>query len=152
MICSANSKKYQSLAEDIATVFPNLKDQLTISVKYRDLRMAKVATIRELVSKSFRQRKCSNQTPAVPLTLKVRLTNWEGLKDSDNKSLVKQTFDDRRHFIESGSTTSQVLERYPFLRTIQGIFLEQKNLQSKKDFKYLTMRLDRLSKKHPGNI
>ena len=142
------------MAEDIATIFPNLKDRLQLSMKYRDVRKAKVATIWDLVSKSFRQRKSANHdlVSTADQSPEQQLLNWDNLKQGKKKAFVRDTLEARRAYVSSGATIGQVLERYPFLKTVEGILCEQKAMIGKSNLKFVTMRLDRLAKKHPGNV
>ncbi|MEN2495498.1 MAG: hypothetical protein MHMPM18_000118 [Marteilia pararefringens] len=152
IICDYRPDIYQKIAEDVALVFPNLKDRINVAIKYRNLRNAKVATIRSLISKSFRQRKFCQSIMVENLTLSPedQLVNFRSLKPAKKKLLIDRTRSSREKMLVSGFNICQVLERFLFPKEIERIFDEYKIMNSAKNLKYINMRITRKIQKFPN--
>ena len=114
-----------------------------------------MATIKYLVAKSFRQRKYNNE-PVEPVseTPEEKLAKWESIKlASTKKTLIRLSLESRKSYIRTERPEiSSVLQKYPFLKTLEGIHEEQKALMSKPNLKFINARIDRLLKKVPRKL
>ena len=78
-----------------------------------------------------------------------KLKNFSGSRITEFRALLRATLEERLQLIRQNSNVLEVFEAFPFLSKPDGLIEEFKIRTSKPNTKWLSMKLLRLSKKHP---
>ena len=148
---SDNTTRYADAANDLTTVFPNLRDPVTKASTSRSYATVRIRSAKEMIRHSFGQRKYLATKKGLSLneSNEDKLKRFGSLSRRERKAAVKDTIKGWT-FDAATMGLPDYLEKWPFIKEKEGLFSAFRALKRVTDFEYLNKRLGRISMPDPG--